>query len=135
MSRFDETSFRHRFLDELEVNPKNGLDASLPTCPLKRSVGGSAFGTQAGHRFVVAFCSIDNAACVIAVCRPCSVVNTLKELSTPSWDASGKYYLLDSFLFKMVRRRYADLLFNKILFICFYKIYSKEFHLLLTSAK
>jgi hypothetical protein len=27
MSRFDETCFRHRFFDVLEVNPKNGLDA------------------------------------------------------------------------------------------------------------
>jgi hypothetical protein len=44
-SRFDETCFRHRFLDELEVNPKNGLDASLLNCPLKRSASGSAFCT------------------------------------------------------------------------------------------
>jgi hypothetical protein len=59
-SRLDETRFRHRFLDELEVNPKNGLPA--------RSRRGR-------HCFVVAFCSIDDAALVIAVCRPGSVVN------------------------------------------------------------
>ncbi len=106
-SRVDETRFRHRFFDELEVNPKNGLDAYLPTCPLKRSVSGSAFGTQAGHCLVVAFCSIDNAALVISVCRPCSVVNVCKELRIPLLrDASGEYYLLDSFLFKMVRLKF-----------------------------
>jgi hypothetical protein len=49
--------------------------------------------------------SIDNAAFVIAVCRSCSVVYTLKELGIPLVrDASGKYYLLDSVLFKVVRQ-------------------------------
>jgi hypothetical protein len=41
----------------------------------------SVFSTQAGHCAVVAFCSIDHAALVIAVCRPCSVVNKIQSAS------------------------------------------------------
>jgi hypothetical protein len=64
----------------------------------------NAFGTQAGHRFVVALRLIDDTAYVIAVCRSCSVVNIPKELCIPLLrNASGEFYLLDSFLFKMVR--------------------------------
>jgi hypothetical protein len=63
----------------------------------------------------VALRLIDDAAFVIAVCRSGSVVNILKELGIPLLqDASGEYYLLDSFLFKLVRLRFA--VFYKIIF-------------------
>jgi hypothetical protein len=48
---------------------------------------------------------IDYAACAIALCRLCSVVNALKELCIPlSRDASGEYYFYYGNLFFAARK-------------------------------